>query len=271
MTRPALAALLVALAAAGPAAAQGYPPGTSPFPVPQPLGGPIVGRDGKVIPALNAAPSPWSGGIDFGVSGSSGNTDTFKIRTGLDVLYQAPDDVFILNALYILNRANGGELEHKTFLQGRNELPVYDDFAWYAQGQLEYDEFRVIDFRLAAHNGMSFLFHRDGTQTVKVRAGLGMSRETGGPRSDWVPEGQLGADYTYRLTDRTWFNLAADYYPEMDDFSRYRVRVRAAFDVLIDPDLDLYLRLGAFDRYDSRPNGSKRNDLDYYMSLLFRF
>ena len=271
MSRPALAALLVALAAAGPAAAQGYPPGVSPYPVPQPLGGPIVGRDGKVIPMLNAAPSPWTAGFDFGVSGSSGNTDTFKVRTGLDLLYQAPDDVFILNALYILNRVNGWELEHKAFLLGRNELPVYDDFAWYAQGLLEYDEARVIDFRLAAHNGMSFVALQDGVQTLKLRAGLGMSRETGGPRSEWVGEGQLGADYTYRLTDRTWINLAADYYPDLEDFGRYRVRVRAAFDVLIDPDLDLFLRLGAFDRYDSRPFGSQRNDLDYFMSLLFRF
>jgi hypothetical protein len=266
-----LAALLVALLAVGPAAAQTYPVNGSPFEIPQPLGGPIRGLDGKVIRAPNAPPSPWMAALDVGLSGSSGNTDTFKLRSGLDLRYDSPEDVFILNALYILNRANGGDLEHKAFLQGRNELPVYNDFAWYAQGQVEYDEFRTIDLRLAVHNGVSLLAHGDATQTLFVRGGFGMSRETGGPRQEWVPEGQLGADYEYRLTDRTRFNLAADYYPDLADFSHYRVRVRASFDVLIDPDLSMYLRLGAFDRYDSRSLGSKRNDLDYFMSLLFRF
>ena len=96
-------------------------------------------------------------------------------------------------------------------------------------------------------------------------------QETGGPRNDWFPEGQVGVDYEYRLTDRTRFTLTGDYYADLEDFDHYRVRVRAAFDILIDPDLNMWLRLGAFNRYDNWAFGSKRNDLDYFMTLLFRF
>jgi hypothetical protein len=272
MSRPALAALLLALAAGAPAAGQGYPVGGNPYGVPQPLGGPIVGLDGKPMPGLGpAAPAPFGGGIDFGLSGSEGNTDTLKVRAGFDFWYDSPADVLILNALYILNRADDGTIEHKAFLLSRNELPVFDSLAWYAQGQLEYDEFRVVDFRWGGHHGLSYLAHQDGAQTVKVRAGAGLMRETGGPQNDWFPEGQLGADYEYRLTARTRFSLTGDYYPDLENFNHYRVRVRAAFDILIDPDLNMWLRLGAFDRYDSRAFGAKRNDLDYFMTLLFRF
>jgi hypothetical protein len=115
------------------------------------------------------------------------------------------------------------------------------------------------------------LAYQDGTQSVKVRAGAGLARENGGTVNDWVPEGQAGADYEYRLTDRTRLTVMGDYYPDLHDLSHYRVRVRAAFDILIDPDLNMWLRLGAFDRYDSQSYGSKRNDLDYFMSLLLRF
>lgn len=269
MSRPALAALFVACVAVGSAAGQGYP-GT-PFEIPQPLGGPIVGPDGKIMSGLNQGQSAWSGGIDFGLSGSQGNTDTLKLRAGLDLRYDGSDDALYVNLLYILNQANSGDLENKGFALIRNELPVTDGIAWYAQGQLEYDENRTIDKRMAGHNGISLAAYQDGTQSLKVRAGAGFARENGGAVNDWVPEGQAGADYEYRLTDRTRFTIMADYYPNLEDFSHYRVRVRAAFDILIDPDLNMWLRLGAFDRYDSQPYGSKRNDLDYFMTLLLRF
>src|SRR5690242_13375454 len=88
MMRLALTAVL-ALAWLGAAAGQ-----DSPFSLPQPMGGPIVGPDGRVRTGLDAhpVPSPWSGGIDVGLSGSQGNTDTLKLRAGLDLRYDDPDD-----------------------------------------------------------------------------------------------------------------------------------------------------------------------------------
>jgi hypothetical protein len=267
MTRPVLAAVCL-LALLGTAAGQDLPYG-----IPKPLGGPIVGPDGRVRTGLDAHPvdSPWTGGVDVGASGSQGNTDTFKLRAGLDVRYDDPDDVMIFNVVYILNRANQGELENKGFVLLRNEMTIDGGLAWYAQGQLEYDEFRVIDLRIASHSGLSYVFARDATQTLKLRAGAGVAREYGGLSNDWVPEGQVGLDYEYRLTERTKFLIMADDYPDLQDFSHYRLRVRASFDILLDPQANILLRIGAFDRYDSNPMGSKRNDLDYFVTLHFRF
>ena len=267
MMRLALTAVL-ALAWLGAAAGQ-----DSPFSLPQPMGGPIVGPDGRVRTGLDAhpVPSPLTGGIDFGISGSQGNTDTLKLRAGLDLRYDDPDDFAILNVLYILNQANSGDLENKAFGLVRNELPMDMGLSWYAQGQLEYDEFRTVYLRMASHSGLSYTLLQDGSQLVKLRAGVGAAREWGGQSNDWVPEGQTGADYEYKLTDRTRFTLAGDYYPDLQDFAHYRVRVRASIDILLDPTYNAYLRLGVFDRYDSRPYGSKRNDLDYFMTLQFRF
>lgn len=267
MTRPALAALAIALTA-GLVSAQ-----DSPFGLPAPLGGPIVGPDGRIRTGLDAHPVPssWSSAIDFGLSGSQGNTDTLKVRLGVDVRYDSPEDTVVLNALYILSQANGGNVENKAFFLARNDLPLDAGLGWYAQGVVEYDEFRAIDLRLASHSGLSYTALQDGTQLLKLRAGIGMSRESGGPGTEWVREGQGGADYEYHLTARTTLTLAGDYYPDVRDFARYRLRGRVSLDILLDPDLNLVLRLGAFDRYDSRPFGSKRNDLDYFTTLQFRF
>jgi Protein of unknown function, DUF481 len=267
MKRLALTAVLT-LTWLGTAAAQ-----TSPFGIPQPLGGPIVGANGQVLTGLDAHPvaSPFTGGIDLGISGSQGNTDTLKLRAGLDLRYDDPEDFAILNILYILNQANQGEIENKGFGLIRNELPMDTGLAWYAQVSLEYDENRTVYLRVASHSGLSYALIQDGTQTLKLRAGVGVAREWGGSSNDWVPEGQIGGDYEYKLSDRTRFTLTGDYYPNVQDFAYYRVRVRASFDILLDQQYNAYLRLGVMDRYDSQSFGSKRNDLDYFATLQFRF
>jgi hypothetical protein len=267
MLRLALTAVLT-LAWVGAAVGQ-----SSPFNIPQPLGGPIVGPDGRVLTGLDAhpVPSPWTGGIDLGISGSQGNTDTLTLRAGLDLRYDDPDDFAILNVLYILNQANQGDLENKAFALIRNEMPMDMGLAWYAQGTVEYDASRTVYLRVASHSGLSYAILQDGTQLLKLRAGAGVDREWGGNSNDWVPEGQAGGDYEYKLSDKTRLTLSADYYPDLGDFAHYRLRFRASFDILLDPTYNAYLRLGAFDRYDSQPFGSKRNDLEYFVTLQFRF
>jgi|SoiMethySBSTD1v2_1073268.scaffolds.fasta_scaffold107287_3 hypothetical protein len=266
MVRPVLAALILALAACATVAAQ-----DSPFGLPKPMGGPIIGQDGRVISALDKGPPPWTGGIEVGLSGAEGNVQILKLRTGIDVQYDGGDEFFVANALYVLTRLNDGNVEQKALAVLRNELSFDNAWAWYVQGQIEYDEFRTIDFRMAGHNGISMTVARTPNSLMKVRAGAGAARETGGTVNDWVPEGQAGADVEYSFTARSKFCSAVDYYPDLHDFSHYRIRARAWLDFLIDPDLNAYLRFGVLDRYDSNPLGSKPNDIDYYMSLLIRF
>lgn len=266
MMRPALTAIVLALAAAAPAVAQ-----SSPFGIPQPLGGPIIGPDGKVMSGLDKAPPPWTGGIEFGLSGSSGNVDIFKLLVGGDVRYDDAENVLRLNGLYILSRYSDATIEQKGFLYVRDEIPVLDGLSYYAQGQMEYDAFRTIDWRLAAHNGASITVLNTGVQTLKVRGGIGTARVWGSPGQEWMAEGQIGGDFEYRLTARTMFSAAADYYPDLHYSGNYRVRVRVSLDFELDPELGLFLRIGAMDRYDSMPFGSKQNDIDYFGTLMFRF
>ena len=96
-------------------------------------------------------------------------------------------------------------------------------------------------------------------------------RPWGGWSGAWDWEAQFGLDYEYRLTERSRFSVIADAYPAFEDFGNYRARVWANLDVLIDPEYNAYLRIGAMDRYNSRPDGSPRNNVDYYLGILFGF
>jgi hypothetical protein len=267
MLRPALAAIGLTFALLGPAMGQQLPAYIPNLP----QGGPIIGPDGKVISGLDKTPNPWSGAFQIGASGSEGNVSILKGVAGLDVRYDTPDDFMTFNGIYVLTRYNDSVIEQKALGTLRNEVIFADPFAWYLEGQAEYDQFRDIDFRLAAHNGLSYALMKSSDSVLKIRAGFGTAKEFGGDRNTWFPEGQLGGDFELGLSTRSRLSLSADYYPGLQNFDRYRVRGRASFDIMLDPSLNLLLRLGVMERYDSMPLNSKRNDLDYFATLLFQF
>ncbi len=264
-TRPALLGLLLAFALAGPVAGQ------SPYDMPKPLGGPIVGLDGKIMTGLDRQVSPWSGSIEFGLNGNQGNVDILKIRSGLGVKYDDPSDYFDFNAVYVLTKYQENSIEQKALASVRNEVYFSNSLAWYAQGALEYDEFLTVDFLLGAHNGLSLTAYNANNTRLKLRGGFGTAWQYGGSIDEWVPELQFGTDFDYALTARTKISLSADYYPEIRNFARYRVRGRAALEVLLDQELNLLIRVGVLDRYNEPRFGKKANDLDYFLTIVFGF
>jgi putative salt-induced outer membrane protein YdiY len=243
-------------------------------PIPQPINTPIVGPDGRIMSGMDgqAARSPWSASVDLGLSGSDGNSQVIKLWTGADLKFDGPEDYFVANVFYGLSQQDGILNENKVLATARNEYPFAEALFWYSQVQYEYDDFRLIDQRLALHSGISTIGYRDDKLHIRLRAGMGASREIGREESRWLPEAQFGFDYEYKLSERTKFVAAADYYPDVEEFAHYRIRGRAFFDILIDPGLGLALRVGAQDRYDARPGkGIKKNDLDYFLTLVLRF
>jgi putative salt-induced outer membrane protein YdiY len=241
-------------------------------PIPQPVNTPIVGPDGRIMNGMDRQVSPWTGAVDLGLSGSDGNSQVLTLWTGADLKYDGPEDYFIANVFYGLAQQDGVLSENHVLATARNEYPFAEALFWYSQVQFEYDDFRAIDQRLAVHSGVSTIGFRDDKLQIRLRAGLGASREIGQAEQRWLPEAQFGFDYEYKLSDRTKFVASADYYPDVEEFANYRIRGRAFFDILIDPSLGLALRIGALDRYDARPGkGVKKNDLDYFLTLVLRF
>jgi hypothetical protein len=86
-----------------------------------------------------------------------------------------------------------------------------------------------------------------------------------------VPEAVIGGDFNHRFTDRQGFVSTLDVFPNLSDFGQFRVRAWAGYEIVLDPKHGMVLRLGVQDRYDSNPGPAKRNDLNYFTTLLFQF
>jgi hypothetical protein len=217
-------------------------------------------------------PPLWCGGVEFGLSGSEGNSDVFNARLGASAKRQTDSNIFNTDLLYRLSRQNSVTSANNALFNVRDEV-LFADSPWglFLAGQVEYDEFRAYDFRVASHTGVAYGFFRTSWLSLRGRLGAGASREVGGPNDRWVPEGLLGMDGYMELTSRQRLVGSVDYYPDLGHFGEYRVRARAAYEILVDPDWGLTLRLGAQERYDSNPGPAKRNDIDYFATFLFKF
>lgn len=256
----------------------GPPPTTQPpaglLPPPD-AGPPVVIPDGSL--PVGARPNRrWRGGFEFGLNGSDGNSDVLSIRLGSNFDAKVERNAFHLDFLYTLTRQDGTTKQNQAILNLRDEI-LFPDSPWsvFSAVQVEYDEFRAYDLRAGTYAGLSYRWLKTDTTLFKTRIGAGAVREmdTGndGPPDRWVPEAVIGGDFNHRLTDRQGFVSGLDVFPNLSQLGQFRVRARAGYEILLDPDHGMVLRLGVQDRYDSSPGPARRNDLNYFATLLFRF
>lgn len=245
------------------------PPSMIPIQDTAPIGG---GADGGLLPVPPPPPPIWTGSAEAGVNGASGNSDLFNLRFGFDARRKVSDNILTTDFLYALTTQNKLTITNQALWNVRDEI-LFPGSPWslFAAMNLEYDELRAYDFRIGVYGGGVYTVYDNADGTFKLRAGAGAVREVGGPPSRWVPEFVLGYDYRYRFNERSSFVSILDYYPRIDDLSQYRLRVRGAYENILDPENGIILRLGVQDRYDSDPGPAKKNDLTYFATLGLKF
>jgi len=248
-------------------------------PTPPPI--PELPEDAELTPYLNeTAPPPpppaWNGGLEFGLNGSQGNSEILKIRVGGEARRETASNLFRANLFYGIASQNSVRNENKMLFTSIDEIKLSgSNWSPFLSNAVEYDEFRAFDFRIAGHAGASYTFIKDKWTLVKSRLGAGASAEFSSQENTpgrWIPEGLVGLDLEHQFTDRQKFVSTVDYFPDLAEFARYRIRFRAAYEILVDPETNLTLRLGVQDRYDSKPGpNTLQNDIDYFATMILRF
>lgn len=225
-----------------------------------------------VEPTPPPPPKQWTGGIDFGINGTDGNSQNFNLRLGADAKRERADSIFTTSLVY--NYATNGSVRtaNQALFNNRYEW-LFADSPWsrWVSSGLEYNEFRAFDLLITAHAGLAYSWWKNDAGLLKTRAGFGGSKPVGAPDDNFIPEAMLGLDYERRLFDRAKFVFGGQLFPNLGDWFEYRAEIRAALDVLIDPEHNLGLKLGLVDLYFSDPQGRKPNDIQYFMALTWKF
>jgi len=234
-----------------------------------------AGADGGLLPPLPPpAPPLWSGSAEAGVNGASGNAELFNLRIAFDANRKTDNNLLNTNFLYTYTEQDSLLSVHQALLNVRDEI-LFANSPWSLFGamNLEYDELRAYRFRVGIYAGVGYTVLNTDTTLLKLRAGAGAVREIGtGDLADrWVPEMVFGYDWNYKINDRGSLMSTLDYYPRIDDFSQFRLRVRAGYEYVLDPETGTVFRLGIQNRYDSDPGNAQRNDLTYFATLGIKF
>jgi putative salt-induced outer membrane protein YdiY len=253
--------------ATGGLSAHAAPPRAGELPVPPAPADPVV-VEAKPEPA----PRLWKGSFELGLDGSEGNSTTFNIHSGVNAKRKTDQDVLSLDLDYRKNTTDSEETAHRAFFDWRYEwLFEESPWTWFGHGTVDYDEFQAFDVRVSIDAGLGYEFIDTEATSFLGRCGGGWSREIGGPDDDFVPEAVLGLDFEHQLSKRQKLTATVDYMPDVTDPDDFRLKSKAAWEMLLDAEMNLSLKVSALDRYDSTPHGAKPNDVDYSITLLWKF
>lgn len=213
----------------------------------------------------------WESSFEFGINGTTGNTESMSFRVGADTKHKTDNNTLAVNFTYARTQANGVETQNNALLSVRDDWDFADSpWSMFIQQRTLYDEFTAFDVRVSANAGLGYYFVEQPGAKLKGRVGSGFSREIGGPNDDVVPEAVFGADVEAKLTDRQKIEATMEYLPEWAEWGDYRFESRASWSIKLATEANLSLKLSVYERYDSTPEGRRPNDLDYALLLLWK-
>lgn len=215
-------------------------------------------------------PTPWDIGFELGINGAEGINEALSFRTGGHLKRETDNWKFDNTLVYNKNTANGLETQNNALLDVRVDRKLADSpWSLYFMNQELYDEFQAFDLRVSGNAGIGFQLIDTEHLDLVSRFGAGASREFGGPEDNTAYEALFGLEYDHEITKTQRLYAKADYFPEWEDFSRYRVVTDIGWEIDLDRPGNMSLKFSVIDRYDSTPNGVNPNEVNYAVLLIW--
>jgi putative salt-induced outer membrane protein YdiY len=241
------------------------------------LCGAVIAQDEEEAPVLLETEtgffSGWSGNLAFGLYGSDGNTQRLNLRGEVDGARDTDKHLTTFLTTYSYAEDDGTTSENKYNAKLRNDFKLENpEWFIFAQGQLETDQFQDWDQRLSLFAGPGHVFIDDEKTKLIGSVGVGATREFGGTNDDWTPEAIISATVDHKLTERQKVSAGVDLLPNLEDSGEFRANSRVVWELLVDPEVNLSLRAGIEDRYNSNAGaGTKKNDVDFFLMLSWAY
>ncbi len=233
---------------------------------------PVISAEGKCDTKKKKPRKTWSGNVELGLDGTEGNTQTFNFHIGASTKRKTTRSIFSTDLDYNKSHTDSIDTANRLFSESRLErLHHSTPWTWYAHNSVDYDEFQPWNVQISCDTGIGYQLIESDSTDLTSRFGGGGSQETGGPDNVFVPELLFGLEFEHRHGDRHKFKVAIEYFPDVTDFTEFRMVDKASWEILLDKVLNLSLSLNVTDTIN-RPNpGGKESDLDYSVLLLWNF
>jgi len=214
----------------------------------------------------------WSGRIELGFDGQTGNTESRNFSGAAEALRETADDRLSLFIEGRYEEDSGDKTTNEVIGGSRLEVDVTERLFTFGEVTAEFDEFENLDLRVIATAGLGYFFIQEDRQELKGRAGLGFQHESfmdGESESEFIAS--LGYDYRLDIHEKFRLTHSLTYFPTFEDpGSDFRVVVETAGEVPISEDEAWKLRAGMRNDYDNQPpDDIDRLDTSYFLNLVY--
>ena len=214
----------------------------------------------------------WKGNVEGGLNGSEGNSENLSFRAGIGATRETSKMKTTAALTYTYATSDGEKTKSRGVFDLRNDWNMGERWIFFATGKVEYDEFQDWDWRISAFAGPGYYFVKHDRTKLLGRVGLGLTREIGGSRDEFIPEGLVGLDLEHKLTQRQKLFASVEWLPDLSELWEYRVNAKGGWEILVDPEVNMTLKLGIEDRYNHNPGPNReKNDVEYFMLLAWNF
>lgn len=215
----------------------------------------------------------WGKRVELGFNGVQGNAEGGSLRANVQASRSDARAQASMSATYEYATSRGDVTQNRVVASGRAErLMVDSPWRSFVVGSYESDQFRDWDHRVSVGAGLGYQFAGDGRTSLIARGGMSVARDVGGLDDRVRAEAILGLDFSHAISERQRVGGAVDYLPDVGDAGAFRANSRASWEIMIDPEAHLSLRIGGENRYDATARGgSRRDDLSYFAVLAVEF
>ncbi|HVT30970.1 MAG TPA: DUF481 domain-containing protein [Lacipirellulaceae bacterium] len=224
------------------------------------------------VPTIWLGPEPWDSGVELGLNGSSGTSDSLSMRTGAYMRRESRFSKLNISGDYNLTMSGGTSTQNNAQFDVCNDWKIDDSSPWtlFGASNVFYDKFAAYDLQTNLNIGVGYRFVHTSDLDFMGRVGGGTSRDFGGVEDKWVPEGLAGFEYSQKVSQTQKFYAKFDYYPEFDEAGEYRFVADTGWEIALVHPSNVSLKISASDRYDSASDGVNPQLLNYSVLLLLK-
>lgn len=213
--------------------------------------------------------SGWKHKLELGVNGKNTNR---KFRAGFAGGYEDREKRWTLASVYAYHKSGGETSENDFYFElARDWLQPDSPWFSFANARYDWDEFQDWNHRVNGFGGMGYQFIKNDTWSVAGRAGLSATRTFGGEREEFTPESLLGVDGYWQIANAQKLKFKSSFYPNLEEWGEYRNVSVVDWEMKMATDIDLSLKVGVSNEYDSLAEDVDKNTFKYYGGLVWGF
>ena len=214
----------------------------------------------------------WKRQIELGVNGTTGPIDSQNYRAYVNLTRATLLQNTVATIVYVRGENNFGTTQDRSEFSARNDWKIAGGkWSMWASARMDWDNRQRWDGRVSAAGGLGYVFEKNDKWNVVGRLGAGLAREINGDNAI-IPEVGIAAfSVDYKINDKWTAYANSEYFPDSKTWGDYRTISRAGFNLVIDPELKMNLRLGTEYRFDSDAPTDRASVLDYFAVLGFAF